>query len=90
MKETKFAYKGKDGKWVYLLKNYIKQGTLHIYWLDFFDPVILYTSKSKIKEDLSNTLELNVINDELWATKVNPADFKLVEIEVEYKIPEFG
>ena len=79
MKETKFAYRHKDGKWALF---YLPAMESRIYLeLVEFDPEILYAARNIIEETLNSSY---CIRNE----RVNPADFKLVEIEIEYKIPE--
>lgn len=78
MKETKFAYRHKDGKWAFIYQPGM-EARIYLELIEF-DPEILYAAKNIIQESLDNAYYSR--NE-----RVKVEDFELVEIEVEYKIP---
>lgn len=80
--ETKFAYRHKPtGKWVLLDWTLFESPHLHL--LDNFQPIILYSARNIIEEDLL----YSYMNGERYAA-LNFLEFELVEIEIQYKTKE--
>ena len=84
MKDVKFAYRHRPTKqWVFLSPSFDFGKTIYLDYIDEFDPGILYSARNIIEEDLLRSRWKN-----MYYAAENFLEFELVEIEIEYKIPE--